>query len=76
MAEFKTLQFPNTPSGQKAKVKALEREVVQGWRVVSETIAQGKFNGGRACFLFLICAPCALLAGRKDDIITVTLQKD
>lgn len=76
MAQFKTLQFPNTPAGQAEKNNVLGRETNQGWRVVSETIAPGKFKGVNACCLFLICAPFAFFAGHKDDIITVTLQKD
>lgn len=76
MSEFKSLQFPNTPAGQAEKIKALQRESAQGWRVVSETIVAGKFNGGKACCLFTICAPFALLAGHKNDVITVTLQRD
>lgn len=75
MAQFKTLQFPNTAAGQAEKIKALERESAQGWRVISETIVPGKFKGGKACCLFAILPPCAFIAGYKDDIITVTLQK-
>ena len=75
MPQFKTLQFPNTPAGQAQKNRALEREVAQGWRVVSETIVPGKFKGGKACCLFMICTPCAFLAGYSDDIISVTLQR-
>lgn len=76
MSEFKTLQFANTPAGQTQKIAALQRESLQGWRVVSETIVAGKFKGGKACCLFTLCAPFALLAGHKSDIITVTLQRD
>lgn len=76
MAEFKTLQFPNTAAGQRNKNKALEIEAANGWRVVSETIIPGKFRGGNACCLFLICAPCAFLAGHEDDIISVTLERN
>ena len=76
MAQFKTLQFPNTPNGQQQKVKSLTVESAQGWRVVGETIEQGEFKGGKACCLFTICAPLAFFAGRKDSIITVTLQHE
>jgi|HubBroStandDraft_5_1064220.scaffolds.fasta_scaffold47757_1 uncharacterized protein YecT (DUF1311 family) len=76
MAEIKTLQFPNTPRGQAEKVRILQWETSQGWRVVSETIIPGKFRGGQACCLFLIFAPCAFLAGHTDDVINVTLQRD
>ncbi|HTT98434.1 MAG TPA: hypothetical protein VMF58_10315 [Rhizomicrobium sp.] len=76
MAEIKTLRFPNTARGQADKVRALQRETSLGWRVVSETIVPGKFRGGEACCLFLICMPCAFLAGHNDDIINVTLQRD
>lgn len=76
MTEFKTLQFPNTPTGQVQKVKALQHYAANGWRVVSETIVQGKFKGGKACCLFTMCAPLAFLAGQEDGVITITLQKD
>jgi uncharacterized protein len=76
MSEFKTLQFPNTPAGQADKVRALQRETTNGWRVVSETIVPGKFKGGQACCFFIIFAPCAFLAGHHPDIITVTLERD
>jgi uncharacterized protein len=76
MTEFKTLQFPNTASGQADKVRALQLHTSQGWRVVSETIVAGKFRTKTACCFFLIFAPCAFLAGHDDDIITVTLQRD
>lgn len=75
MTEFKTLQFPNTPTGQAEKVKALQHYADNGWRVVSETIVQGKFKGGKACCLFTMCAPLAFLAGQGDGVITITLQK-
>lgn len=75
MAEFKTLTFSNTPAGQREKVAELTRLHAQGWRVVSETITSGKFKGGEACCLFLICAPFAFFAGHKDDMVTVTLQR-
>lgn len=76
MAEFKTLEFPNTSSGQQRKIEALREHSQTGWKVVSETVAQGKFRGDRACCLFLICAPCAFFAGTSDGVITVTLQRN
>jgi hypothetical protein len=76
MFEFKTLEFPNTPQGQDEKVRALQFESTQGWRVVSETITPGHFKGGEACCLFAIFAPCAFLAGRTKGTITVTLQRE
>ena len=76
MFEFKTLEFPNTPQGQDEKVRALQFESTQGWRVVSETITPGHFKGGQACCLFAIFAPCAFLAGRTEGTITVTLQRE
>lgn len=48
----------------------------QGWEVVSETIANGKFRGGRACCLFAICTPLAFLAGSTEGEIKVTIKKD
>lgn len=75
MPQFKTLQFPNTAEGQAAKVRALENETADGWRVVSETIVAGKFKTEKACCLFLIFAPCAFLAGHEPDMITITLER-
>jgi DNA segregation ATPase FtsK/SpoIIIE-like protein len=74
-ADFKTLQFPNTARGQAEKVKSLRQESAAGWEVVSESVTAGKFKGGDACCLFLICAPCAFLAGTTDGEITVTLRR-
>ncbi len=45
MPQFKTLQFPNTPSGQTEKTKALHRESNRGLAMVSETITEGEFQG-------------------------------
>jgi hypothetical protein len=73
--EFRTLQFPSTPTGQAQKVKALASASNEGWIVVSENIIPGKFKGKKACCLFVIFAPCAFFAGHKDDIIQVTLKR-
>jgi hypothetical protein len=75
VAEFKTLQFANTPAGQAEKTKTLARESAEGWRVVSETIQAGDFKKEKACLLFLVCAPLAFLAGNQEGVITVTLQR-
>lgn len=75
MAQIKTLRFQNTPKGQAEKIRVLQQETSSGWRIVSETIVPGKFKGGDACCLFLICAPFAFLAGHEVDIINVTLEK-
>lgn len=76
MAKFKSLQFNCDEKGQIQKNEALQRELAQGWEVVSESIINGKFKGEKACCLFLICAPLALLAGSTSDKILVTLKKD
>ena len=73
--EFKTLTFPNTPKGQKQKVKALQREAADGWIVVSETITPGTFRGKSACCLYFISPPLALCAGSTDGTINVTLNR-
>ena len=76
MAQFKTLQFPNTARGQADKIRALEDHTSQGWRVVSETIIPGKFDAQKAACLWVACGPiCGLLAGHKEDIIQLTLQR-
>ena len=76
MAQFKTLQFPNSARGQSNKVRALELHSSQGWRIVSETIIPGKFDTQKAACLWLSCGPlCGLLAGHKEDIIQVTLER-
>jgi hypothetical protein len=76
MVEFQTLQFPNTPEGQRQKVEKLAAESAQGWRIVSETIEQGEFKGGKACFLFMLCPAFAFLAGRHEGVISVTLERE
>jgi hypothetical protein len=75
MPEFKTAQFLNTAQGQAQKAAFLKAEAAQGWYVLSETIIPGKFQGGQACCLFMICAPFAFLAGHDPAIIQVTLQR-
>lgn len=84
MAEFKTLDFPNTPDGQKEKIAALTAHSADGWRVVSETITQGHVKNeeaaANACLGMICCGPigatAGLTAGRTDGTITVTLQRD
>ena len=76
MKEFKHLKFPNTKQGQEEKIETLEEYSADGWHVVSETITPGKFNGGQACCLFMIFAPCAFLAGSSDGEINVTLERE
>lgn len=76
MGDFQTFRFPNTPEGQRQKVERLAAESAQGWRIVSETIEQGEFKGGKACCLFTICAPLAFLAGRHDSVICLTLERE
>jgi hypothetical protein len=76
MKEFKYLKFPNTKEGQEEKIEALQEYSEDGWRVVAETITPGKFKGGDACCLFLICAPCAFLAGSTDGEINITLERE
>jgi len=76
MKEFKNLKFANNAKGQQAKLDALSEASKDGWTVVSETIEAGKFNGSQACCLFILCAPCAFLAGSSDGWINVTLSRD
>lgn len=74
--EYISLQFANNAYGQKDKIKAIQQKSAEGWRVASETISPGKFNGGTACCLGLICLPLAFLAGSSDGYITVTLERE
>ena len=84
MAEFKNLHFPNNARGQAEKVQALTAHSREGWRVVGETITQGKFKGNDACCLSLsgmaCCgpfgAPLGLTAGHSEGTINVTLTRD
>lgn len=76
MSNIKVLTFPNTAKGQKKKTQQLSEEISLGWKIVSETISPGKFRGGDACCLFLVCAPLAFFAGTSDGTINVTLQKE
>lgn len=73
--EYKNLQFPNNAKGQADKLQALQNHGAEGWRVASETITQGKFKGGNACCLALLCLPLAFCAGSTDGVINVTLER-
>lgn len=73
--EYQTLQFPNNAKGQADKLQALQTCGADGWRVVSETITPGKFKGGNACCLALLCLPLAFCAGSTDGVINVTLER-
>ena len=74
--EYKTLQFPNTARGQADKVSSLQQHSSEGWTVASETITPGKFRGGDACCLALICLPLAFLAGSSNGVINLTLERE
>lgn len=76
MKEFKNLKFENSAAGQKKKLAALAEASKDGWSVNSETIEPGKFRGGDACCLFIICAPLAFLAGSTNGWIHLTLSRD
>jgi hypothetical protein len=74
--EYITLQFPNTSQGQAGKINSLKEYGAQGWTVASETITPGKFRGGNACCLALLCLPLAFLAGSTDGVINLTLERE
>ena len=46
--EMKTLTFPNNDAGQKRKIEEVRDHINDGWEIVSETVRNGKFNGGQA----------------------------
>jgi hypothetical protein len=73
--EYMTLQFPNNVKGQADKLNALTTHGAEGWKVSSETVTPGKFKGGSACCLALICLPLAFMAGSSDGTINVTLER-
>lgn len=68
--EYKNLEFPNNAKGQSDKLKALQTCGAEGWRVASATITQGKFKGGNACCLAVLCLPLAFCAGFTDVLST------
>lgn len=74
--EYKTLRFPRTTTGWRNKDKAVNQMAAQGWRVASESIAQGKFKGDTACCLASLCLPLGFSAGQTPGIIVVTLVQD
>lgn len=76
MAEFKILQFEDTPKGQQQKVAALSQWTQAGWKVVGETLTPGRYEGEKGCCLALICLPLAFLTPKTPGTITVTLQHD
>ena len=45
MPNFKTLQFPNTSDGQRAKVDVLKIYSDSGWTMISEILEPGRFDG-------------------------------
>jgi predicted ATP-dependent serine protease len=73
--EYKTLHFSNDIAGQKEKNKTLNSLAKSGWRVTSETITEGGFNGEKACCLGVMFPPLALCAGNKTGTINVTLER-
>ena len=73
--EYQTLQFPNNAKGQTDKLSTLRTYGAEGWKVASETITPGKFNGGSACCLAFLCLPLAFCAGSQDGVINVTLER-
>ncbi len=73
--EYTTLEFRNNAEGQAEKLKALQSYGAEGWRITSETVTPGKFKGGDACCLALICLPLAFLAGSSDGSINLTLER-
>ncbi|MFA6145940.1 MAG: hypothetical protein WC697_01230 [Patescibacteria group bacterium] len=76
MKQYRHLYFPNNNKGQIEKIKTLEEESKKGWRVTSETISPGHFQGDKACCFFLIFAPCAFFAGSTNGQINVTIERE
>jgi hypothetical protein len=78
MKEYMALRFPNNAKGQTEKLNAIKTYGQQGWKIASETITAGKFNGGKACCWASTgcCLPLAFTAGSTDGEINVTLEKD
>jgi hypothetical protein len=76
MREFHTLEFPATPDGQREKVRELREWTTKGWKIVSETIEPGKYEGCAGCCLFSICMPLVFLTPKTPGTIHVTLERD
>lgn len=74
--EYRTLIFSNNAEGQKEKVRTINALSKEGWKVVSETITQGKFKGKTACCLASICLPFGFCAGSTEGDINLTLERD
>jgi hypothetical protein len=74
--EYRNLRFPNTRAGQSQKIAAIKKLANQGWVVTSETIESGKFKGGNACCLFVVCPPLAFCAGSTNGFINVVLERE
>jgi hypothetical protein len=74
MIEFETLQYPDTPAGQRQKVADLPQWIAAGWAVVSETVKPGESPGG--CCAPSCCGPIYVKGKAKPGTITVTLQRD
>lgn len=54
-------------SSSRDRDKDIARMTRDGWTPMQMTAMAGNFRGGRACCLFAIFPPLALLAGRTDD---------
>lgn len=67
--EYTTKKYVNDEDG--IKMKNLEASAMskEGWKIQSENIEAGKFNGSKACCYYLICFPLVFFAGSKKGFI-------
>jgi hypothetical protein len=74
--EYYTARFANDAQGIAEKDRYARRMAAQGWKVSSELIDQGQFNGPTACCLASVCLPMGFLAGRGPSVVTVTFVRE
>src|ERR1700728_2882160 len=74
--QYVTQKFANTREGLTHKDQYSRELAAQGFRIVSEQVEAGTYKGDEQCCLFLICAPCAFLAGRTPGFIVVTYGRE
>jgi hypothetical protein len=56
---------------QAARDRDIASMAAHGWAARSMAVTPGRYKAGKGCFLFLIFAPLALLAGNDPDRWTV-----
>ena len=76
MVEYHTLQFRNDAVGIADRNRITNDMARFGWRIQSEVVEKGNYDGKQACCFFAIFAPCVFLTRREASTITVTFVRE